>query len=267
MSGTRCLLGVGLPVDVTATETLTHDEQGPGVEPGPCSRGSSIDGLLPSLLGPHDDVDDDSAAFHKYMTLSRDGAGAIHAPSLVEDASRNDDDDDDDDEDDDDSSMSRDLSKALDMSSSSSSSPRVQSRRHRSSVSAISAILHQGKSGREDITGSLSVPAEQEKLSFLAKASSIFFRRNSMPRDKHTHSVCPASRPDSERFIVTSAAAQSLRRQQQLEDAQYARVITNFRTIGWCSPSEIKSVEYKRSLINAEWDEKISLLSHAQCYK
>ena len=110
MSGTRCLLGVGLPVDVTATETLTHDEQGPGVEPGPCSRGSSIDGLLPSLLGPHDDVDDDSAAFHKYMTLSRDGAGAIHAPSLVEDASRNDDDDDD--EDDDDSSMSRDLSKA-----------------------------------------------------------------------------------------------------------------------------------------------------------
>ncbi|AJP39481.1 hypothetical protein H828_YJM1478I00191 [Saccharomyces cerevisiae YJM1478] len=231
MSGTRCLLGVGLPVDVTATETLTHDEQGPGVEPGPCSRGSSIDGLLPSLLGPHDDVDDDSAAFHKYMTLSRD------------------------------------LSKALDMSSSSSSSPRVQSRRHRSSVSAISAILHQGKSGREDITGSLSVPAEQEKLSFLAKASSIFFRRNSMPRDKHTHSVCPASRPDSERFIVTSAAAQSLRRQQQLEDAQYARVITNFRTIGWCSPSEIKSVEYKRSLINAEWDEKISLLSHAQCYK
>ncbi|CAI4394950.1 AIC_G0027310.mRNA.1.CDS.1 [Saccharomyces cerevisiae] len=135
MSGTRCLLGVGLPVDVTATETLTHDEQGPGVEPGPCSRGSSIDGLLPSLLGPHDDVDDDSAAFHKYMTLSRD------------------------------------LSKALDMSSSSSSSPRVQSRRHRSSVSAISAILHQGKSGREDITGSLSVPAEQEKLSFLAKAS------------------------------------------------------------------------------------------------
>ncbi|CAI4991675.1 BBT_HP_G0072870.mRNA.1.CDS.1 [Saccharomyces cerevisiae] len=64
MSGTRCLLGVGLPVDVTATETLTHDEQGPGVEPGPCSRGSSIDGLLPSLLGPHDDVDDDSAAFH-----------------------------------------------------------------------------------------------------------------------------------------------------------------------------------------------------------
>lgn len=231
MSGTRCLLGVGLPVDVTATETLTHDEQGPGVEPGPCSRGSSIDGLLPSLLGPHDDVDDDSAAFHKYMTLSRD------------------------------------LSKALDMSSSSSSSPRVQSRRHRSSVSTISAILHQGKSGREDITGSLSVPAEQEKLSFLAKASSIFFRRNSMPRDKHTHSVCPASRPDSERFIVTSAAAQSLRRQQQLEDAQYARVITNFRTIGWCSPSEIKSVEYKRSLINAEWDEKISLLSHAQCYK
>lgn len=231
MSGTRCLPGVGLPVDVTATETLTHDEQGPGVEPGPCSRGSSIDGLLPSLLGPHDDVDDDSAAFHKYMTLSRD------------------------------------LSKALDMSSSSSSSPRVQSRRHRSSVSAISAILHQGKSGREDITGSLSVPAEQEKLSFLAKASSIFFRRNSMPRDKHTHSVCPASRPDSERFIVTSAAAQSLRRQQQLEDAQYARVITNFRTIGWCSPSEIKSVEYKRSLINAEWDEKISLLSHAQCYK
>ncbi|GMC23069.1 unnamed protein product [Saccharomyces cerevisiae] len=231
MSGTRCLLGVGLPVDVTATETLTHDEQGPGVEPGPCSRGSSIDGLLPSLLGPHDDVDDDSAAFHKYMTLSRD------------------------------------LSKALDMSSSSSSSPRVQSRRHRSSVSAISAILHQGKSGREDITGSLSVPAEQEKLSFLAKASSIFFRRNSMPRDKHTHSVCPASRPDSERFIVTSAAAQSLRRQQQLEDAQYARVITNFRTIGWCSPSEIESVEYKRSLINAEWDEKISLLSHAQCYK
>ncbi|CAI4412584.1 ALI_HP2_G0022530.mRNA.1.CDS.1 [Saccharomyces cerevisiae] len=258
MSGTRCLLGVGLPVDVTATETLTHDEQGPGVEPGPCSRGSSIDGLLPSLLGPHDDVDDDSAAFHKYMTLSRDGAGAIHAPSLVEDASRNDDDD---------SSMSRDLSKALDMSSSSSSRPRVQSRRHRSSVSTISAILHQGKSGREDITGSLSVPAEQEKLSFLAKASSIFFRRNSMPRDKHTHSVCPASRPDSERFIVTSAAAQSLRRQQQLEDAQYARVITNFRTIGWCSPSEIKSVEYKRSLINAEWDEKISLLSHAQCYK
>ncbi|GMC34923.1 unnamed protein product [Saccharomyces cerevisiae] len=231
MSGTRCLLGVGLPVDVTATETLTHDEQVPGVEPGPCSRGSSIDGLLPSLLGPHDDVDDDSAAFHKYMTLSRD------------------------------------LSKALDMSSSSSSSPRVQSRRHRSSVSAISAILHQGKSGREDITGSLSVPAEQEKLSFLAKASSIFFRRNSMPRDKHTHSVCPASRPDSERFIVTSAAAQSLRRQQQLEDAQYARVITNFRTIGWCSPSEIESVEYKRSLINAEWDEKISLLSHAQCYK
>lgn len=231
MSGTRCLLGVGLPVDVTATETLTHDEQGPGVEPGPCSRGSSIDGLLPSLLGPHDDVDDGSAAFHKYMTLSRD------------------------------------LSKALDMSSSSSSSPRVQSRRHRSSVSAISAILHQGESGREDITGSLSVPAEQEKLSFLAKASSIFFRRNSMPRDKHTHSVCPASRPDSERFIVTSAAAQSLRRQQQLEDAQYARVITNFRTIGWCSPSEIKSVEYKRSLINAEWDEKISLLSHAQCYK
>lgn len=231
MSGTRCLLGVGLPADVTATETLTHDEQGPGVEPGPCSRGSSIDGLLPSLLGPHDDVDDDSAAFHKYMTLSRD------------------------------------LSKALDMSSSSSSSPRVQSRRHRSSVSAISAILHQGKSGREDITGSLSVPAEQEKLSFLAKASSIFFRRNSMPRDKHTHSVCPASRPDSERFIVTSAAAQSLRRQQQLEDAQYARVITNFRTIGWCSPSEIESVEYKRSLINAEWDEKISLLSHAQCYK
>lgn len=231
MSGTRCLLGVGLPVDVTATETLTHDEQGPGVEPGPCSRGSSIDGLLPSLLGPHDDVDDDSAAFHKYMTLSRD------------------------------------LSKALDMSSSSSSSPRVQSRRHRSSVSTISAILHQGKSVREDITESLSVPAEQEKLSFLAKASSIFFRRNSMPRDKHTHSVCPASRPDSERFIVTSAAAQSLRRQQQLEDAQYARVITNFRTIGWCSPSEIKSVEYKRSLINAEWDEKISLLSHAQCYK
>ncbi|CAI4397873.1 CPA_1a_G0027670.mRNA.1.CDS.1 [Saccharomyces cerevisiae] len=260
MSGTRCLLGVGLPVDVTATETLTHDEQGPGVEPGPCSRGSSIDGLLPSLLGPHDDVDDDSAAFHKYT-----GWGAIHAPSLVEDASRNDDDDDD--EDDDDSSISRDLSKALDMSSSSSSSPRVQSRRHRSSVSAISAILHQGKSGREDITGSLSVPAEQEKLSFLAKASSIFFRRNSMPRDKHMHSVCPASRPDSERFIVTSAAAQSLRRQQQLEDAQYARVITNFRTIGWCSPSEIKSVEYKRSLINAEWDEKISLLSHAQCYK
>lgn len=231
MSGTRCLLGVGLPVDVTATETLTHDEQGPGVEPGPCSRGSSIDGLLPSLLGPHDDVDDDSAAFHKYMTLSRD------------------------------------LSKALDMSSSSSSSPRVQSRRHRSSVSTISAILHQGKSVREDITESLSVPAEQEKLSFLAKASSIFFRRNSMPRDKHTHSVCPASRPDSERFIVTSAAAQSLRRQQQLEDAQYARVITNFRTIGWCSPSEIKSVEYKRSLINAEWDEKISLLSHAQCHK
>lgn len=231
MSGTRCLLGVGLPVDVTATETLTHDEQGPGVEPGPCSRGSSIDGLLPSLLGSHDDVDDDSAAFHKYMTLSRD------------------------------------LSKALDMSSSSSSSPRVQSRRHRSSVSTISAILHQGKSVREDITESLSVPAEQEKLSFLAKASSIFFRRNSMPRDKHTHSVCPASRPDSERFIVTSAAAQSLRRQQQLEDAQYARVITNFRTIGWCSPSEIESVEYKRSLINAEWDEKISLLSHAQCYK
>ena len=231
MNGTRCLLGVGLPVDVTATETLTHDEQGPGVEPGPCSRGSSIDGLLPSLLGPHDDVDDDSAAFHKYMTLSRD------------------------------------LSKALDMSSSSSSSPRVQSRRHRSSVSTISAILHQGKSVREDITESLSVPAEQEKLSFLAKASSIFFRRNSMPRDKHTHSVCPASRPDSERFIVTSAAAQSLRRQQQLEDAQYARVITNFRTIGWCSPSEIKSVEYKRSLINAVWDEKISLLSHAQCYK
>ncbi|CAD6620026.1 CEI_1a_G0027190.mRNA.1.CDS.1 [Saccharomyces cerevisiae] len=266
MNGTRCLLGVGLPVDVTATETLTHDEQGPGVEPGPCSRGGSMDGLLPSLLGPHDDVDDDSAAFHKYMTLSRDGAGAIHAPSLVEDASRNDDDDDEDD-DDDDSTMSRDLSKALDMSSSSSSSPRVKSRRHRSSVSTISAILHQGKSGREDITGSLSVPAEQEKLSFLAKASSIFFRRNSMPRDKHTHSVCPASRPDSERFIVTSAAAQSLRRQQQLEDAQYARVITNFRTIGWCSPSEIKSVEYKRSLINAEWDEKISLLSHAQYYK
>ncbi|CAI4404681.1 AKR_collapsed_G0027830.mRNA.1.CDS.1 [Saccharomyces cerevisiae] len=158
MSGTRCLLGVGLPVDVTATETLTHDEQGPGVEPGPCSRGSSIDGLLPSLLGSHDDVDDDSAAFHN--------------------------------------------------------------RRHRSSVSTISAILHQGKSVREDITESLSVPAEQEKLSFLAKASSIFFRRNSMPRDKHTHSVCPASRPDSERFIVTSAAAQSLRRQQQLEDAQ-----------------------------------------------
>ncbi|CAI5192039.1 BEM_HP_G0093840.mRNA.1.CDS.1 [Saccharomyces cerevisiae] len=160
MSGTRCLLGVGLPVDVTATETLTHDEQGPGVEPGPCSRGSSIDGLLPSLLGPHDDVDDDSAAFHKYMTLSRD------------------------------------LSKALDMSSSSSSSPRVQSRRHRSSVSTISAILHQGKSVREDITESLSVPAEQEKLIFSFEGTYVPLAAQ-IPRDLSSHlqprSLCAAN--------------------------------------------------------------------------
>lgn len=257
MNGTRCLISVGLPVAVTAKATLARDEQRPGVETVLGSSGSAMDGLLPSLPGLYDDVDDDSAALHEYMILPRDGAGAIRAPSFVEDTTSDEDDDGD---------MSRDLSKALDMSSS-SSSPRARNLRHRSSVSTISAILHQGRSGQEDATRSLSVPVEQEKPTLLAKVSSIFFRRNSTPRDKHTHSERPASRTDSERLAVTSAAAQSLRRQQQLEDAQYARVIANFRAIGWCSPSEIKSVEYKRSLINAEWDEKISLLSHAQCYK
>ncbi|AJR45314.1 AHL_G0027510.mRNA.1.CDS.1 [Saccharomyces cerevisiae] len=258
MNGTRRLISVGLPVAVTAKATLARDEQRPGVETGLGSSGSAMDGLLPSLPGSYDDVDDDSAALHEYMILSRDGAGAIRAPSFVEDTTSDEDDDGD---------MSRDLSKALDMSSSSSSSPRARNMRHRSSVSTISAILHQGSSGQEDTTRSLSVPVEQEKPTLLARVSNIFFRRNSTPRDKHTHSERPASRSDPERLAVTSAAAQSLRRQQQLEDAQYARVIANFRTIGWCSPSEIKSVEYKRSLINAEWDEKISLLSHAQCYK
>ncbi|CAI4065447.1 hypothetical protein N7582_003058 [Saccharomyces uvarum] len=260
MDGTRCLLNVGLPD-----------------EPGPRSPGSAIDDLLPSLPDP-------SAALDVYTTRTQDGAGAASCSSLLlEDASSNDFDDDENNINSS-SSMSQDLSRALEMSSLCSSppapAPAPARDRHRSSVSTISAILlHPGRSDDQDdeTARSLSVPTEQEKPGFLAKASSIFFRRNSTPRDQHTQ-VGPGprgSRPRpralppaaSSRSAVKSAAADSLRQQQELEDGLYARVIANFRAIGWCSTSEIESVEYKRSLINAQWDKKISLLSHAQCYK
>lgn len=197
------------------------------------------DGLLPSLPGPHDDGD--PAALCEYTTtLSRDGAGAVRAPSLLEDASSDVDDTD---------TMSN-LSKALEMSSSSCSSPRTRNRPHRDSVSTISTIFQRRK---------------QEGPSLIAKVSSILFRRNTSPGGKRSaQATPPAGRPDSETLAVKSIAAQSLRRQQELEDARYARVIADFRTVGWCSPSEIKSVEYERSLISAQWDEKISLLSRAQ---
>ena len=213
-----------------------------------------MEDLLPSLAGAYDDP----AALCKCVPLSQDGAGAIRVPSLVEDTTSDDEDDED---------MSRDLSKALDMSSSSCSSPRTRSRRHRSSVSTISTILHQERSGKEDMTKSLSGPVDQERPSLLAKISTVFFRRNNTPKKNHSCVAGPTSRPHSQTLAATDVAAQSLRHQKELEDAKYARVIENLRSIGWCSRREIKSVEYKRSLINAQWDEKISLLSHAQCYK
>ncbi|CAI4065635.1 hypothetical protein SUVZ_09G1730 [Saccharomyces uvarum] len=249
-------------------------------EPGPCSYRSAIDDLLPSLSDPYDhananedeDEDEDEigplAALHVYTTSTQDGAGAA-CSSLLQDATSNHDD-----ADDENNSMSQDISRTQEMSSLCSSPPARE--RHRSSVRTISAILHPGKSDQDETTRSLSVPAEYDKPGFFAKASSIFFRRNSTPRDQHTQAgpgTGAASRRDprrlaaSGRSAVKSAAAESLRQQQELEDGLYARVIANFRAIGWCSTSEIESVEYKRSLINAQWDKKISLLSHAQCYK
>ncbi|KOG98904.1 uncharacterized protein DI49_2796 [Saccharomyces eubayanus] len=246
MNGSRCLLNAG-------------------------PHAGAIDDLLPSLPDPYDD--DGSAALHVHTTVRADGAGAVCSSLLLDDDAEdaNDANDADADADDENNSMSQDLSRALEMSSLCSSPPARE--RHRSSVSTISSILlRPGRADPDETARSLSVPApaEHERPGFFAKASSIFFRRNSTPRDQHTQAVpgtVSRQRPQPALPAAKSAAADSLRHQQQLEDGLYARVIANFRAIGWCSSREIESVEYKRSLINAQWDEKISLLSHAQCYK